>query len=412
MGSVAAELQSPFAHRSVVEFKMLGAVEVVDAGGPLSLGGPQQRKVLAVLLSDPGTTLTYDRLLEVLWPDGQAPENARRTAISYVSRLRSALGDGWVTTTAAGYQLDISSASVDALRFVALVDGARDLPPERAIEVLDEALALWRGPVFGDLHGEWWALPAVSRLDELHLAAYADRIDALSAGGWDARALSEVQALVAAHPLRGPFVERLMRGLQASGRTDEALRAFQQHRNELIERTGLDPSDELIALDRSIAASGQLSIPADSVGRALRGYILRDVIGEGSFGTVYRATQPHVRARRGGQGREAGTRGRPDVHPPLRGRGQDGGPAGTSAHRPAVRLLARAGWCVSRVPTAARRDCRASDGWDRTVRPPARDPTIGTDRRRARLRPHGRGDPPRRQAGQHPLRRRRRGLPH
>ena len=85
-----------------------------------------------------------------------------------------------------------------------------------------------------------------------------------------------------------------MRGLQASGRTDEALRAFQQHRNELIERTGLDPSDELIALDRSIAASGQLSIPADSVGRALRGYILRDVIGEGSFGTVYRATQPHV----------------------------------------------------------------------------------------------------------------------
>jgi len=278
----------------VVEFKILGGVEVVDDVGPVSLGGPQQRKVLAVLLSDPGTTLTYDRLLDVLWPDGQAPENARRTAISYVSRLRSALGEGWVSTSAAGYQLDISSASVDALRFAALVDGARNLPPERAIDVLDEALALWRGPVFGDLHGEWWALPAVSRLDELHLAAFADRVDALSAGGWDGRALSEVQALVAAHPLRGPFVERLMRGLEASGRTDEALRAFEQHRTALIERTGLDPSDELIALDRSIASAGQLSIPADSVGRALRGYVLRDVIGEGSFGTVYRATQPHV----------------------------------------------------------------------------------------------------------------------
>jgi DNA-binding SARP family transcriptional activator len=277
-----------------VEFKMLGAVEVFDDAGPVSLGGPQQRRVLAVLLSDPGTTLTYDRLLEVLWPDGQAPENARRTAISYVSRLRSALGEGWVTTSAAGYQLDVSSASVDALRFVALVDAARELPPERAIDVLDEALALWRGPVFGDLHGEWWALPTVSRLDELHLAALADRIDALSARGWDTRALSEAQALVAAHPLRGPFVERLMRGLQASGRTDEALRAFELHRNALIERTGLDPSDELIALDRSIASAGQLSIPADSVGRALRGYVLRDVIGEGSFGTVYRATQPHV----------------------------------------------------------------------------------------------------------------------
>jgi len=273
---------------------MLGAVEAVDDGGPLSLGGPQQRKVLAVLLSGAGTTLTYDRLLEVLWPDGQAPENARRTAISYVSRLRSALGDGWITTDAAGYQLDVTAASIDAVRFVALVGAARDLPPERSLDVLDEALALWRGPVFGDLHGEWWALPTVSRLDELHLAALADRIDALSAGCWDARALSEVQSLVAAHPMRGPFVERLMRGLHAAGRTDEALRAFQQHRTELIERTGLDPSDELVALDRSIASEGQLSVPADSVGRALSGYVLRDVIGEGSFGTVYRATQPYV----------------------------------------------------------------------------------------------------------------------
>ncbi len=222
MGSVVAEPQPPLAHRSVVEFKMLGAVEVVDDGGQVSLGGPQQRRVLAVLLSDPGTTLTYDRLLEVLWPDGQTPDNARRTAISYVSRLRSALGNGWVKTSAAGYQLDISSASVDALRFVALVERGRDLSPERAIDVLDEALALWRGPVFGDLHGEWWALPAVSRLDELHLAASADRIDALSAGGWDARALSEVQALVAAHPLRGPFVERLIArppGIGSDGRS-------------------------------------------------------------------------------------------------------------------------------------------------------------------------------------------------
>ena len=122
---------------------MLGAVEVVDDGGRSRLGGPQQRRVLAVLLSDPGTTLTYDRLLEVLWPDGQAPENARRTAISYVSRLRSALGEGWVTTSAAGYQLDISSASVDALRFVALVDegeepapGAGDRRPRRSARAL------------------------------------------------------------------------------------------------------------------------------------------------------------------------------------------------------------------------------------------------------------------------------------
>lgn len=273
---------------------MLGSVEVVDDSGRLALGGPQQRKILAVLLCEPGKTLTFDRLIDVLWSAGDAPDNARRTAISYVSRLRAALGDGWITTTDAGYTLDISAASVDALRFGELVSAAHRLPPGRAVDVLDQALALWRGPVFGDLRNEWWALPTVSRLDELRLAALAQRIDALAAQGWNARALSEVQSLVATHPLRGPFVERLMRGLQATGRTDEALRAFQRYRDELIERTGLDPSPELVALDRLIAEGGQHEDSSDTSQRALRGYILRDVIGQGSFGTVYRATQPQV----------------------------------------------------------------------------------------------------------------------
>ena len=221
----------------------------------MSLGGPQQRKLLAVLLSDPRRTLSSEALLDVLWPGGDLPENARRTSISYVSRLRAALGEGWIATTESGYSLDVADASIDALRFADLVASARDLSPDRAVDVLDEALALWRGPVFGDLQHEWWALPMVSRLDELHLAALAQRIDALAVNGWDVRALSEVQSLVALHPLRSQFVERLMRALDACGRTDEALRAFQLHREMLIDRTGLDPSTELVALDRSIAAA-------------------------------------------------------------------------------------------------------------------------------------------------------------
>ena len=112
-----------------MEFKVLGSIEVLDDNGPVMLGGPQQRKVLAVLLCEPGKTLTYDRLLEVLWPTVEAPDNARRTAISYISRLRAALGEGWITTSDAGYSLQVSAASVDAHRFTALVEYARSLPP-------------------------------------------------------------------------------------------------------------------------------------------------------------------------------------------------------------------------------------------------------------------------------------------
>ena len=289
----AAFLQPASPYTSAMEFRILGPVEAADDSGRIALGGPQQRRVLAALLSEPGKVLGQDRLLEILWPDGEPPENARRTAISYLSRLRAALGDGWVSTKDAGYRIDVSGASIDANRFATLVDAARTASPARAVDVLDEALVLWRGPVFGDLADEWWARPTAARLEELRLTALADRIDALIAAGWERRALAEAQTAVAAHPLRPPFVERLMRVLHASGRTDEALRAFQDHRRDLIERTGLDPSPDLVALERSIAA-GVEPIGDSGTSRALRGYLLRDTLGVGSFGTVYRATQPSL----------------------------------------------------------------------------------------------------------------------
>ena len=174
-----------------------------------------------------------------------------------------------------------------------LVESARVLAADAAVQVLDEALALWRGPVLGDLHDEFWALPMVTRLDELRLAGLADRIDALSAGGWDARSVGEARSLVAMHPLRSAFVERLMRALDATGRTDEALRVFQEHRELLIDQTGLDPSEALIELDRELARRGRVG-SIEPVGRPLRGYVLLEVIGSGSFGTVHRAMQPQV----------------------------------------------------------------------------------------------------------------------
>jgi DNA-binding SARP family transcriptional activator len=142
-----------------VELRVLGPVEAVHDGAPLSLGGPQQRRVLAAMLAEPGRVLTCDALTDVLWPAGDAPDTARQTLISYISRLRSALGDGWVTTTDAGYAIGTSGAAVDYLRFIDQVDAARVDTPARQVEVLDEALALWRGPVFGELTDEWWSSP-------------------------------------------------------------------------------------------------------------------------------------------------------------------------------------------------------------------------------------------------------------
>lgn len=275
-----------------MEFRLLGSLEVRSEDGPINVGGPQQRKILAVLLSDPGRVLTYERLAEVLWPE-EEPPNARRTSFTYVSRLRSAIGAAAVQTTPVGYALDPSAAVVDADRFTGLLRQAAAAPPDRAVEVYDEALALWRGPAFGDFNGEWWARPMAAKLDELRLTAQAERIDALTANGWTGRAVAEARALVDSDPLREQFVERAMRGLHAQGQTAAALRVFQTFRARLADETGLNPSPTLVELDRSIATGADVR-PAEGAGRQLRGYVLRDVLGEGAFGTVYRATQPGV----------------------------------------------------------------------------------------------------------------------
>jgi len=78
--------------------------------------------------------------------------------------------------------------------------------------------------------------------------------------------------------------------LDAVGRKAEALRVFQTFRQALIDNTGLDPSDELVALDQAIAASTGSAVTME--GRPLRGYVLNEVIGRGAHGTVYAAKQP------------------------------------------------------------------------------------------------------------------------
>lgn len=280
--------------QAAMQIRVLGPIEVIGDGGPINLGGPQQRRILAVLVVAPGQVLTYERLIEVLWPDGDEPDNGRRSAITYVSRLRAALGNDVIETTDAGYVLRPGTANVDAERFTALIDTARTHTPVRALELLDDALSLWRGPVLGNLNGEWWARSFVTKLDELRLTALGERIDALTADGWDGRALAEVTALVDSYPFREQFVQQAMRGQHASGQTADALRTFQRYRAELADQTGLDPSASLIALERSMTTGDAVPPTTSELSRPLRGYVLRELIGEGSFGAVYRATQPGV----------------------------------------------------------------------------------------------------------------------
>lgn len=275
-----------------LQFNVLGPVEVRRDGEPISVGGPQQRRILAVLLTEVGQVISVDRLVDTAWSD-EPPAGARRTVMTYISRLRLALGDGHLETHGAGYRLAVDEEAVDAIGFERSVDRARAAPPTQAISELDRALGLWSGRAFDEFADEWWAMPYASRLEELRLTAYEMRADGLIATGAHDRAAADLEELVRRFPLRERFAAQLMTAYDTSGRRADALRAYARHRRAVVDETGLEPSEELRALESAILAGGS-GTDRGHPRPSTRGYALGPLIAEGAYGSVYQAMQPGI----------------------------------------------------------------------------------------------------------------------
>ena len=276
-----------------VQFTVLrGTVGAVLDGEPAGLGGAQQRRLLAALLAEHDTVVSADRLVESIWPEGAAPDGARRTVMSYVSRLRSTIGGDHLITRDNGYELVLDGAHYDATDFELALTAARASATDEAVAAYDAALAFWSGRAFGDDADEWWLRPVAARLEELRLLALEERAEHLIDGGRHADAVADLERLVAEQPLRERFVELLMRALYLGGRQAEALRVFRKFADYLADETGLPPSDALVELDHRITLGDPTLAPSASV--AVPGYELGEIIGEGAFGAVYRAVQPSV----------------------------------------------------------------------------------------------------------------------
>jgi WD40 repeat protein/DNA-binding SARP family transcriptional activator len=276
-----------------MRFQVLGPLEAWEGGGRLALGGPKQRLVLAQLLLRANQVVPADRLIDQVW--GEEPPDAARSALqAYVSRLRRSLGAGRLQGRPPGYVLAAAPEEVDVLGFEDLVGQARRraaAEPQAAVRLLDEALALWRGPALADLAAEPSLGPELVRLEELRLAASEERIDALLALGRHGEVVAELERLTKEHPLRERLWGQLVLALYRSGRQAEALGAYQQARQTLAEELGIDPSPALQRLHEQVLRQ---DAALELHGEPLRGYRLLEQVGQGTFGTVYRALQPQV----------------------------------------------------------------------------------------------------------------------
>ncbi len=238
----------------VVQYRVLGPVEVLEGTRTPGLGGYRQRLVLAVLLSRPNQVLTADWLVDAVW-GAHPPATARKTLQAYLARLRAVLPPGAIQSTPAGYRLATGPEQLDSLQFAHLADrghAAVASEPAVASRLLREALALWRGPAFGDLGDQPALALEAERLRERRLSVLADRAHADLAAGRVAGLVGELSGLVEEYPTDERFRAALMHAQYLTGRQTEALRGYEQYRRTLDDELGAAPSPPLTRLHEAI----------------------------------------------------------------------------------------------------------------------------------------------------------------
>ena len=248
--------------RRDLHFRILGPLEVAGDAGPLPLGGPRQRAVLAFLLVHANEVVPVDALAEGVW-EGRPPESATATLRTYVSHLRKVLDPSAseaagqvLVTRPPGYLLRVAPGQLDSHRFEQLLEEGRraqlDGAPDLALSRLNTALRLWRGPALADFAAESFARAEAARLEGGRLTALEERIEAQLALGLHSELVAELESLAGAYPLRERLWGQLMLALYRAGRQAEALGVYQQTRAMLAEEMGIDPSPALRDLQRAI----------------------------------------------------------------------------------------------------------------------------------------------------------------
>ncbi|WP_432195279.1 AfsR/SARP family transcriptional regulator [Streptomyces sp. bgisy027] len=232
-----------------MRYCVLGTTQALRPDGTtVPIGGARLRALLTVLALRGGRSVPAGLLVNEVW-DGDPPTDAHGALQALVGRLRRALGADAVASVEGGYRLVAAPDDIDLHHFERLVgEGLRALAdgdPAKAAGALDDALALWRGPALADLPDR---TAEAARQETRRLDALRARHAAALALGHADQSLPELTALCDTHPLDEPLQALRLRALRDTGRTAEALAAYEGVRDLLADRLGSDPGPELRSL--------------------------------------------------------------------------------------------------------------------------------------------------------------------
>jgi DNA-binding SARP family transcriptional activator/tetratricopeptide (TPR) repeat protein len=272
--------------RAIMEFRVLGPIELWSAGQQYDLGPTRARCVLAILMLTPRTIVPTEVLIDRIW-DTEPPPKARESLAVYITRLRASLrqavGDSVrLVGRSRGYELDVDPDAVDLHQFRRLRRQADALAgngdADQAALLLREADRLWRGQAFAGIRGDWLARMRAS-LDEERRAAILKRVECELELGRHADLVGELGNLLTQYPLDEAFIAHQMTALYGSGRASEALSLYRDTRSQIIDELGTEPGPVLAELhQRILTQDPDLAAGLTGPGRQLSRTALPDTL--------------------------------------------------------------------------------------------------------------------------------------
>ncbi|MFJ2609232.1 BTAD domain-containing putative transcriptional regulator [Streptomyces sp. NPDC087425] len=244
---------------NILEFRLLGPVEILWGGRNITPTAPKPRQIISLLTLRHDTVVQASELIDELWPE-LPPPSAVTTLQTYIYKFRKLLlkqGLGnLLQTRPGGYSLTIPSSSLDVNLFEIRAEEGQELlqrgDSAAALACFEQALALWRGPALADVETGGRLFSYVTRLEELRFRILELRIETDLENGRHRELISELKALVLAHPLHEHLHGLLMVALHRSGRRHEALEVYQSLRQKMIDELGLEPGKELARLQHTL----------------------------------------------------------------------------------------------------------------------------------------------------------------
>jgi DNA-binding SARP family transcriptional activator len=236
-----------------VRVRLLGPVDAVVGGVPVSISGLRRRAVLAVLALHGEGIVGTGRLIDAVW-GAKAGSVSPNTLQSHMSALRRLLGDrNAIIARSPGYLLDLGPGATDVTEARHLVErGECGEDPAQNAAMLRAALSLWRDRSLIDVGGVAWLDEQAAALERLRTRAQLALIRARLALGEHARLEPDLERLALARPFDEQVHAQLMFALYRTGRQADALGVYRRLRAALADNLGIDPNQRLRDLEIAI----------------------------------------------------------------------------------------------------------------------------------------------------------------